>query len=302
MPATKANDADEPPVKKKHCTSTIINDSPHLSTSSGAKAKHQPFAIVIPAPKQTASYAIPPSHWEDTSATTPLRVVLIEHHTQPMPPSALTPEWLLPTATLGIPKLLMRVDAMTDRQDLILAWVNDLERQMMALGTCTPAPTPGLVDNWIHILETKLAKFQWTVGTLMWEIEALRVKVQGTMDAEAEDLTRLHMADLLDLSSPCYEGCSDHFLNANMPESQGTAVEPAEEQIVAVTPSQSLEVTATVAMEVGTSNTEGCAWLEAGDGTITMDQGTWEVRVVADVHMGDNGGGSTIADMEVADT
>ncbi|KAI6022846.1 hypothetical protein PISMIDRAFT_25577 [Pisolithus microcarpus 441] len=232
-----------------------------------------------------------------------------------MPPSAPTPEWLLPIATLGIPELLMWVDAMMDRQDLILVWVNDLERQMMVLDTRTPAPTPGLMNDQICILETKLAEFQWMVGTLTQEIEALRVKVQGMMDAEVEDLTKLHVADLLDLSSLCYEGSMPAFPHSmpqavvttsstptRTPESQGTAVEPAEERIVATPPSQSLEVTTTVAMEVGTSNTEGCAQLEVGDGTITMDQDTWEVRVVADIHTGDNGGGSTIADMEVADT
>ncbi|KAI5982543.1 hypothetical protein EDD15DRAFT_2377626 [Pisolithus albus] len=135
--------------------------------------KHTP-AVVIPMLKRTSSYAIPPARRAEASGSTPVRAVSAEHQSRPMPPSTPTPEWLPPTATPSVPELLMRVDAMTDRQDLILARINDLERWILTLDTRTPAPTPGLADDRIHMLESDFAEFQWTVATLMREIEALR--------------------------------------------------------------------------------------------------------------------------------
>ncbi|KAI5981126.1 hypothetical protein EDD15DRAFT_2204533 [Pisolithus albus] len=115
------------------------------------------------------------------------------------PPSAPTPAWLPRTASPGIPELLTRVDAMTDRQDLILARVNGPRRRMVVLDTRISAPTLGLADDRIHMLETEL-EFQWEVGTFTREIEALRVKIQGTTDTEVVYSTRPQVADLLDHS------------------------------------------------------------------------------------------------------
>ncbi|KAI6000093.1 hypothetical protein EDD15DRAFT_2362668 [Pisolithus albus] len=142
--------------------------------------KHPP-AVVIPTPKRMASYTILPARRAEASGSTPVRAVSAEHQSRPMPLSAPTPEWLPPTATPSVPELLMRVDAMTDRQDLILARINDLERWILTLDTRTPAPTPGLADDRIHMLESEFAEFQWTVATLTREIEALQLKVEGAI-------------------------------------------------------------------------------------------------------------------------
>ncbi|KAI5999150.1 hypothetical protein EDD15DRAFT_2193838 [Pisolithus albus] len=285
-PSTEPEDAEEPPARKKRRTSPI-DDTPRPSPSSRAKPRTQPFSIVIPAPKRAASYAIPPSHPAEPSATTPARAASRDKQ---MPASAPTPEWLPPAAAPSIPELLTRVDAMTDRQDVILARVNELERRIMGLDTQRQAPTPGLADDRIRMLEGELAEFQWTVGTLTREVEALRLKVQDITTPDIQEATILTPTPAIEPAEDAIaaahgdqestivtapEGSAPSDKPATTPTATATSQDPAP----AIEPS---EAVSTAEMDISSSNVESSAQLDVGDGNVTLDQSTGEVAMAAE--------------------
>ncbi|KAI6094635.1 hypothetical protein EV401DRAFT_2084213 [Pisolithus croceorrhizus] len=322
LPETEAEDVDNPPTKKKRIESTAVNNASHPLASSTGQNKNQLFSIIIPTPKQASSYAIPPSHRMEASGSMLVRAVSAESQTA-MPALAPTPEWLPPSSTPGIPKLLMWVNAMTDRQDLILAWVNNLKRHILGLDSCTPAPTPRLMDDWICMLETELAEFQWTVGTLTQEVEALQLKVQGAMGADVDGLMSQHIANQTEQVSSLHQ---DNSATASMESAaqqlQGPTIDPVEKEpeamaateplvvedaahtcevlvTVATPPNVILEAALTMNMEVYTSTTEEGGHSEVGNGNITLERGTDEAMVPADDHLQVNSRTSTNLDMVV---
>ncbi|KAI6001328.1 hypothetical protein EDD15DRAFT_2192964 [Pisolithus albus] len=339
-PGTEGEPEDEPPATKKRRTSVAIDDTPRPSGSSAAKPKNQPFGkvhtVVIPMPKRMSSYAIPPARHAEPSASTPARAVSAEHQSRPMPPSAPTPEWLPPTATPSVPELLMRVDAMTDRQDLILARINDLERRILTLDTRTPAPTPGLADDRIRMLESDFAEFQWTVATLMREIEALRLKVEGAippnpaastsmptipMELEVAAIERTEEVTVASFPPPPPDDVRTPPLHSS-PSPTATTVTAAQAIQTAAIPSRDAVTAADVEpvaqsegetvnvttgdpateMDVCPSITQVGAQSEAGDGNAASESGPGDVVVAADDHREGNSGMSQIADMDVADS
>ncbi|KAI5998623.1 hypothetical protein EDD15DRAFT_2193986 [Pisolithus albus] len=284
---------------------------------------------------RTSSYAIPPARRAEASASTPARAVSAEHQSRPMPPSAPTPEWLPPTATPSVPELLMRVDAMTDRQDLILARINDLERRILTLDTRTPAPTPGLADDRIRMLESDFAEFQWTVATLTREIEALRLKVEGAippnpaastsmptipMEPEVAAIDRMEEVTAASFpppppddvrSPPLHSSPSPTATTVTAAQAIQTAAIPSPDAVpvadvepVAQSEGETVNVTMgdpATEMDVCPSITQG-AQSEAGDGNAASESGPGDVVAAADDHREGNSGMSQIADMDVADS
>ncbi|KAI6004842.1 hypothetical protein EDD15DRAFT_2359741 [Pisolithus albus] len=335
-PGTEGEPEDEPPATKKRRTSVAIDGTPRPSGSSAAKPKNQPFAVVIPTPKRTSSYAIPPARRAEPSGSTPVRAVSAEHQSRPMPPSAPTPEWIPPTATPSVPELLMRVDAMTDRQDLILARINDLERRILTLDTRTPAPTPGLADDRIRMLESDFAEFQWTVATLTREIEALRLKVEGAippnpaastsmptipMEPEVAAIERTEEVTAASFPPPPPDDVRTPPLHSS-PSPTATTVTAAQAIQIAAIPSPDAVTAADVEpvaqsegetvnvtmgdpateMDVCPSITQVGAQSEAGDGNAASESGPGDVVAAADDQREGNSGMSQIADMDVADS
>ncbi|KAI6100873.1 hypothetical protein EDD16DRAFT_1526153 [Pisolithus croceorrhizus] len=327
LPETKAEDVDDPPTKKKCVKSTAVDNALRPSASSTRQNKNQPFSIIIPAPKRASSYVIPPSCRTEASGSTLVRAVPAESQTA-MPASAPTPEWLPPSSTPGIPELLTWVDAMTDRQDLILAWVNDLERWILGLDSRTPAPTPRLADDQIRMLKTELAEFQWTVGTLTQEVEALRLKVQGATGADVDGSMSQHIANQTEQVSSLHQDSMppDNSATASMESAaqqlQGPMIDPAEKEpeamaateplvvedaahtcevlvTAATPPNEMLEVALTTNMEVYTSTTEEGGHSEVGNGNVALERGTDEAMVPADDRLQVNSGTSTNLDMAV---
>ncbi|KAI5982826.1 hypothetical protein EDD15DRAFT_2202502 [Pisolithus albus] len=339
-PGTEGEPEDEPPATKKRRTSVAIDGTPRPSGSSAAKPKNQPFGkvhtVVIPTPKRTSSYAIPPARRAEPSGSTPVRAVSAEHQSRPMPPSAPTPEWIPPTATPSVPELLMRVDAMTDRQDLILARINDLERRILTLDTRTPAPTPGLADDRIRMLESDFAEFQWTVATLTREIEALRLKVEGAippnpaastsmptipMEPDVSAIERTEEVTAASFPPPPPDDGRTPPLHSS-PSPTATTVTAAQAIQIAAIPSPDAVTAADVEpvaqsegetvnvtmgdpateMDVCPSITQVGAQSEAGDGNAASESGPGDVVAAADDRREGNSGMSQIADMDVADS
>ncbi|KAI6004933.1 hypothetical protein EDD15DRAFT_2191672 [Pisolithus albus] len=339
-PGTEGEPEDEPPATKKCHTSVAIDGTPHPSGSSAAKPKNQPFGkvhtVIIPTPKRTSSYAIPPARRAEPSGSTPVRAVSAEHQSRPMPLSAPTPEWLPPTATPSVPKLLMRVDAMTDRQDLILACINDLECQIPTLDTRTPAPTPGLADDQIRMLESEFVEFQWTVATLTREIEALRLKVEGAippnpaastsmptipMELEVSAIERMEEVTAASFpplppddgqTPPLHSSPSPTATMVTAAQAIQTAAIPSPDAVtvadvepVAQSEGETVNVTMgdpATEMDVCPSITQVGAQSEAGDGNAASESGPGDVVAAADDHREGNSGMSHIADMDVADS
>ncbi|KAI5989724.1 hypothetical protein EDD15DRAFT_2198408 [Pisolithus albus] len=247
-PSTEPEDVEEPPARKKH-------------------------SIVIPAPKQAASYAILPSHRAETSATTPIGCHPLQHQ---------------------IPELLMWVDAITDRQDVILAWVNDLERWIMGLDTQTQGPTPGLTNDRIHMLEGELAKFQWTVATLTWEVKALQLKVQDITTPDIQEAA-------IQNPTPMIEPVEDAIV-ATHGDQESTIITMPEGSV----PSDKLATTPTAtamsqepAPAIELSEAVSMAEMDISRSKVESNQGTGEVVMAAEVCVAENSGTSTTGDMEV---
>ncbi|KAI5985895.1 hypothetical protein EDD15DRAFT_2200420 [Pisolithus albus] len=247
--------------------------------------KHPP-AVIIPTPKRTSSYAIPPARRAEASGSTPVRASISKRHTNPGPctvrPPTLQNGYLLRLPHPASPELLMH------------RAINDLERRILTLDTRTPAPTPGLADDRIQ--------FQWTVATLTREIEALRLKVEGAippnpaastsmptipMEPEVAAIDRTEEVTAASFPPPPPDDYQRPTSN-RLPSQKGETVnvtmgDPATE------------------MDVCPSITQG-AQSEAGDGNAASESGPGDVVAAADDHREGNSGMSQIADMDVADS
>ncbi|KAI6015736.1 hypothetical protein PISMIDRAFT_23201 [Pisolithus microcarpus 441] len=263
--------ADEPPAKKKCHAPATVDDTPHPSEASTNIKKTQPFSIIIPAPKHASSYTIPPLCHTEALGSTPVRAVSAEYQAQAMPPSAPTPEWLPPISTPGIPKLLWWVNAMTDRQDLILAQVQGMmgaefdgsislhvEKQQDVCTSLhegmTSEPTDSMHPNQVATTQ---------MSTMTQEQQGPMIEPMIEPVIESAEWVSVGAAPFEPLGTVATHPCEPLVMVA-IPESEMLAT-------VATPLSQPLEVVATTEMEVCTSNAKVGGHSQAGNGNGTLD-------------------------------
>ncbi|KAI6009360.1 hypothetical protein BKA83DRAFT_4504665 [Pisolithus microcarpus] len=194
-----------PPRKKARVSQGGQTPQSGAEASSSSAAQRRITLIVRPPEQSTSTHAVPPAIRPESSSYTPLPAPPPHPSIAFMPPPDAPSPPRMPQVDPADLSIHRRLDDIICRQDLILGRVDQTDLQVARL----QRRTQEISEARMQVLEQELADCRLMVGTLMREMETLRVSIRGAQPVQTTGPPTAD-EDLLNLFGPSPSDAATH--------------------------------------------------------------------------------------------